>query len=268
MMSSTRSAPRPSVSSRVRVDEVLGAVVDARVGAERDAAGELFRAARGDKDRQPCRRASCHCRCPDTAPAAVDQHRLAVLQPSACKERVVRGDEDLGDAARMDQVDVVWNAHDLGCADRHELRVSATFDQEHDAVTGGRRRHAEGRTRNYARRFETEDLARARRRWVEALALEQIGTVDARTGDADHDLTVTGDRVGTLLDVQLLGPAGCGNDDRAQRSAAPRVSRGGGRDVLAGQGGEADRSGPDGTEAGGVRESRERQLPVTLTIRV
>ena len=84
--------------------------------------------------------------------------------------------------------------------------------------------------RHHARRLESEDVARAGGRWVEALALEQIGAIDARSGDTNHDLTVAGFRVAALLDVQLLGTARRCDDDRAQRSAA-LVSRSGGQET-------------------------------------
>ena len=62
------------------------------------------------------------------------------LQPSAREERVVGGDEHLGNATRIDQVDVVRNAHHLGRADGHELGVATALDEEHDAVAWRRAR--------------------------------------------------------------------------------------------------------------------------------
>ena len=70
---------------------------------------------------------------------------------------------------------------------------------------------------NHARRLESEDVTRAGRRWVEALALEKIGAVDPRAGDTNHDLTVASDRVRDIPDVQLLGSARRSDDDGAQR---------------------------------------------------
>ena len=71
--------------------------------------------------------------------------------------------------------------------------------------------------------------ARTCRRWVEPLALEEIGAVDARTGDPDDDLTISSDRVRDVLDVQLLGPTRRCDNDGAHRSAA-LVSRSGGQE--------------------------------------
>ena len=165
----------------------------------------------------------------DTATATMDEHGLAILQPAPRQERVVSGDEDLGDPARIDKVDVVWNPDHLGCAHRHELRIGATFDEEHDAIPDRRRANSGANIRDDTGPFETEDVAGAGRRWIETPALEQIGTVDAGTGHADHDLALSGDRVGAILDVKLLRPAWRRNDDGAHRSGTP-IRRGGGQE--------------------------------------
>ena len=65
--------------------------------------------------------------------------------------------------------------------------------------------------------LETEEFAGAGRWGIEAPALEQVGTVDAGTGHADHDLTLPGDRVGSFRDVELLRPTGRRDDDCAHR---------------------------------------------------
>ena len=134
MMSSTRSTPRPSVSSHGARDEVLGSVVDARIGAQRDAPPNLLEAPRGDENPAAALPCQLNCRSADTASAAVDEHGLAVLQPAPREEGIVSGDEDFGDPARIDHVDVVRNQDGLRCAHRYELRIGATFDEEHDAI--------------------------------------------------------------------------------------------------------------------------------------
>jgi hypothetical protein len=142
----------------------------------------------------------------DTSAAAMDEDGLAVLQSAAGEERVVSGDEDRGDATRIDQVNIVRNRHGLGRAHGDELRVRATFDQEEDAITDGRRADSRPDSRDHPGCLETEDVAGPGRRWIETLALEQVGAVDTSTSHADHDLTRSGDRVGALLDVELLRP--------------------------------------------------------------
>ena len=134
-----------------------------------------------------------------------------------------------GIATRGDQVDVGRNAHDLSCAHRHQLCVPTALDEEHDAIPFGVALHPGSDARDRARRLETEDVAGSRRRWIESLALEQIGAVDAGARNADDDLTLSSHRVGTLLEVQLLGTAGRRNDDRPHaqqpRSGAAAVRR-------------------------------------------
>ena len=160
----------------------------------------------------------------------MDERGLTVLQMSPGEERIVGGDEHLGDPPCRDQVDVVWNAYGLGCADRDELRISATFDQEHGPVPDGDRLDTGPDARNHARGLEPEDVAGTGRGRIESLALEQVCAVDAGTSDADDDLTLTSDWIGALLDVQLLGATRPCYDDRTQRSATP-VSRGGGQET-------------------------------------
>src|SRR4029077_17921969 len=55
---------------------------------------------------------------------------------------------------------------------------------------------------------------------IEALALHQVGAIDAGSADAHHDLTNSRLRIRELLDVQLLGTARRCPDDRAHGSAA------------------------------------------------
>src|SRR4029077_7311265 len=128
---------------------------------------------------------------PDATTAAVDEHRLSVLQASPREERIVGGDEHLGNPTRCDQVDGGRNAHDLSCAYRHQLCVATALDEEHDPIPFRVALHSGSDARHGARRLETEDVAGSRRRWIESLALEQIGSVDAGARNADQDLTLT-----------------------------------------------------------------------------
>ena len=226
-------------------DEILGAIVDPRVGAKLDAAIELRGATGGHEDSSASLTRQLNRRRADAATAAVDEHRLAVLQPSSREERIVGGDEHLGDPTRVDQVDVGRNADDLSGAHRNQFGVPTAFDEEHDAIPLGVRGDPASNARDRARRLETEDVAGSGRWWIETLALEEIGAVDAGAGDADDDLTLSSDRVGTFLDVQLLGTAWRRDDDGAHAqepwsgaAAVRRPGRGGTQSRL-------DRSTPD-----------------------
>ena len=91
----------------------------------------------------------------------------------------------------------------------HELRLPPAPEQRHDAVS---RPEPLAAQHDLAGALEPGDVdGRARRRRVETGALDEVCAVDAGGANADEDLAVPRDGVGTLLERQ----APFTDDDRA-----------------------------------------------------
>ena len=118
-------------------NEILGAIVDAGVGTKRHAPLQLLGTARGHDHAATVSVRELNRRSAHAAAATVHQHGLAIAQTPAREECVVGGDEHLGNATCVDQVDIVRNAHHLGRAYRDQLCIAAAFDKQHDLVAGG-----------------------------------------------------------------------------------------------------------------------------------
>ena len=175
--------------------------LDARARSERlEALGAV---PRGGGDPRACGQAELDPGDAHPAGCPVHQQAFAVGERRVREERVVRGCEHLHEAARLHVVERVGNVERVAFVHRHELGLPASSEQPHRPVTDREAEHARPDRGYGARALEPGDVGRsARRRRVAAGALRQIGAVDAGAGDANQQLAVTGDRVGTLLDHQ------------------------------------------------------------------
>jgi hypothetical protein len=111
------------------------------------------------------------------------------LQLGLREERVVRGCEHLDEAARLGPAPAVGHVEHVSRVDRHQLGVAAA----------GKERHHAAAVLGLACALEPRHVGHARRRRIPAGTLAQIGTVHAGCADADEQLAVAGNRVGTLL---------------------------------------------------------------------
>jgi hypothetical protein len=135
----------------------------------------------------------------------VDKQALAHLQRRLREDRVVRGREDLGDAARLGPVEAVGHGHRLALVHGGELGLAAAADDRHHAIARAEPLGARPARDDLAGELEAGDIRRrARRRRVQAAPLHHVGAVDAGRLDADEDLARPGLGVGVVLDAELL----------------------------------------------------------------
>jgi hypothetical protein len=125
--------------------------------------------------------------------------------PAALREqRVVRGREDLRDAARHRPVHAVRDGHELALMHHAQLGLAAAAHDRHDAVAHREARRARPQRGDLAGELEPGDVRRrAGRRGVAAGELEHVRAVDPGAADADQDLARAGLRVGMLGDGDL-----------------------------------------------------------------
>ena len=88
--------------------------------------------------------------------------------------------------------------------------IAAASDQRADAIADQLRRRP-ARSNDGASDLQSRNVARARRRRVNPLTLEDIGPVDACRGDLDQHLALARTRRRPRGETKLLGPAGRGN---------------------------------------------------------
>ena len=166
----------------------------------------------------------------DAARAAVDEQPLARSQAGLREDRVVGGREDLGQAARVGELDGVGTAHELALVDDRELGLAAAADDPHDAIALGEARRARPERLDDAGELEARDVRRAAgRRGVAPVQLHHVGAVEARAAHADEHLAGPGYGVGMLFDEDLAVADGGGSHEAAQSTAAAARLREGSR---------------------------------------
>ena len=110
------------------------------------------------------------------------------------EERIVRGREHLDEAPCLRPVDGRGNTHDVGVVHRNELGVTAAGEERHHALTG---------LDILAGALETRDVdGRPGRRRIAAGALHDVCAVHAGCPHADHELTIAGNGIRPLLDLE------------------------------------------------------------------
>src|SRR5690606_19338635 len=101
---------------------------------------------------------------------------------------------------------------DLAGRDGDALGVAAAGQQRADLVALRQVRHALADGRDDAGALQPEHLGRAGRRRIVALALQEVGAVDAGGGDLDDDLAGSGLGRGDVGDDEALGSSGLFHD--------------------------------------------------------
>jgi hypothetical protein len=137
----------------------------------------------------------------DAARGTMHEQPLPHQQLSLGEQRVVRGREDLRDAARGVPVELVGHRHRDTLADERQLGLTAAGDDAHHAVARLESLDATADIDDLAGQLEARDVGR-RARWgrIAALELEHVGAVEARGADAHEQLAGFRLRVGMLLD--------------------------------------------------------------------
>ena len=153
---------------------------------------------------------------PDAACGAVDEQALAHAEAGLGEERVVRGGEHLGDAARLRPVDALRDGRCGALVDDAQLGLPPAADDGHDAVALGEALGAGTARHDLACELEAGDVGRRPgRRGVAARALVQVGAVDPGRADADEDLPRPGLGIGLLVGRDLVV-----GDDRGEHGGA------------------------------------------------
>jgi len=166
-------------------DEVAGAVVDREIGAQREAARALLVGARRHRELRAGGLAELDRRGADAAAAAVHEGAAPRLERPELEHVQEDGQEDLGDRRRLLEREPLGHVQRRAGVDDDLLGVAASREQRHRALARAPARHALADLDHLARALEPEDRARARGRRIEPLALQQVGSVDRRRGDAD-----------------------------------------------------------------------------------
>ena len=113
-------------------------------------------------------------------------------------------------------VQAVGHGHGLALVDGRELGLPAAADDRHDPVADREALGARPEGGDLAGQLEPRDVrVRALGRGVHALALQQVGAVEAGGPDADQDLARAGLGIGVVLDDDLSVADGGGAHGRA-----------------------------------------------------
>ena len=119
----------------------------------------------------------------------------------------------LHQAAGLDEVGALGYRRDLTRGHGDQLGVPAAREQGADLVADSERRHTVTQSCNLTGTLQPEDVGRAGWRLVEALPLEQVGSVHTGGLDADEHFARAGFGVGPLHDLQSVHFTGFIDDD-------------------------------------------------------
>jgi hypothetical protein len=140
----------------------------------------------------------------DAAGAAVDQQRLAGAQVS--RHLQVRPHRACGFGQRggLVHLDGGGNRHYLTGRRCGVFGVAAAGQQSADFLPGRPFGNTAADVGDHPSHFHAKNFAGARRRWIVAGGLQQIGTVDSGCADLDQHLTVVGHHIRNLGPHQMV----------------------------------------------------------------
>jgi len=144
----------------------------------------------------------------------VDEQRFPAREAALGHDRVVGGDEDLGDGCRLPLVELVRDPRDVRLVDDDAVGKPAASHETEDAIARLPCLGALPEGLDGAGNLEPGDVCgHARRRRIIAAALEDVRGIDAREGNPHENLAGTGSGVGPVLDLDYLVSArACEND--------------------------------------------------------
>ena len=208
------------------LDEILADVVDGSGCAKLAAGGALLLGAGGGVDRGAERAGELDGRGADAAGAPVNENALRRLKGSGLKDVGPDREEGLGDARGFFDGEPGGDREAVRSRREAVVGVASAGDQGAYAVASlpagrGIRGHDD------AGNFETEDRGCSGRRRIFALALKEVGAVDAGSLDADQDFTWAGHGSGSLCDAEDFRASGAWAIDEMHRFklAGPGVER-------------------------------------------
>ena len=210
MLSRMTSAP-PGLLEHL--DEVLVAVADRPVGAQRLAQLELLRRAGGGEHPRAERLGELDREAADAARAAVHEQGLVRLQAGDHEHVGPDRAGHLREGRGALDVHAGRQRHHLPGGHGHLLGVPPGREERAHLVAHLMALDALADRADPARALEAEHVGGALRRRVEALPLQRVGAVDRAGDDVDDDLARTRLGVGQLGDGQGLGTTRVGCDD-------------------------------------------------------
>ena len=142
------------------------------------------------------------------------QQDLALLQATALEHIVPDGEEGLRQRRGLGHREAGRHRQRVALVDEAILRVAAARCQRADRVADLPACNGGPDRGDLARHLQAGKIGRALRRRVGALALQHVGTVDARRVDPDQDLARPGFGHGAQFRFQHHRPARLGDRDR------------------------------------------------------
>ena len=135
----------------------------------------------------------------------VDQQRVAGAEPSLRGNCIVCGDKDLGDRGDLLRVEVRRHVHHAALMDGDAIGETATTDEAVRTIANLPLAHLRPDGLDHASDLESRNIGGpAGRCRIVALALRDVGTVDAGECGVDENLFVATDGIGPLLTCDNL----------------------------------------------------------------
>ena len=195
------------------VGEVLFAIIDADVGTQVRAERKLLGAAGGDRNTSAERLGQLDRHRADATAAPVDEKRFTMLELAHHEDVGPHRGGHLHESGRIDEADTVRHSSDLSGGDSHVLGISTAGEERADLVADLELGDTFADGFDGPGAFESEYGCRPRRRVVQALALQQVGTVHARCGNLDEDFARTGFGVGLIDEGEGVNASGLPDND-------------------------------------------------------
>nr|GEU28380.1 hypothetical protein [Tanacetum cinerariifolium] len=201
--------------------EIFRLVIDAAFGAQRLARRHLVGAAGRGEHAVAHGAGQLDGRHADAGRAALHQQGFAADQMGAVEHIAPHGKIIFRDRGRFQQAPAFGHGHDLGDRRHAVFRIAAALHQRAHVVADVERGVIEVAVDDFAGHFQAGQVGRAGRRIVGALALEDVGTVDAGRMHLDQDFAGFNDRHGTLAQLEHVGGTGMGESRDARRLPLP-----------------------------------------------
>jgi hypothetical protein len=152
----------------------------------------------------------------------VDQQGLAAAEAGLADDRVVRGDERLGDRRGVLERHPVGDFGDRALVGDELLGVAAAAGQAEHAIADREPLDAGPERVDLAGELQARDVGRrVGRRGVGAHALQQVGAVDGRRPHPDPDLPARGLGRGAFDEGEDVGSSWLGDRDRSHAGTIP-----------------------------------------------
>ena len=207
---------RPLAAGRLagRLDEITGFVVDRHIGADfKRGLAFLIRSAGNDNSgfkrlgKQNSRRA-------DARGPAMQEHCFTWFKRGALKHIAPYGKIGFGDRSGFDKAHTVGYRQRVGFMHDRPFSVSPAGDERHHPISRLKARGIYARAFNRSGDLKTQNVTRPRRGRIISHALHDIGAVDARGVNSNEHLARARNRSWPRNQLQCLGAAGIGGDDR------------------------------------------------------